>query len=288
MNNKIYWTVIGGVFTLNMLGLLMDAAWIRGTGNPGYLAYDIKYRGHIPFWLFAEIVFLSVTLIAYFFFTGARLRITCGHVNNYGRLPVKLMGVYLILIPAILASFLLISPDKLTNGKLMDVLLNKRVVYLEGKITQTEAERIGRAIMLLNAQDESRDITLYINSNGGSVMAGLNIYDAIKQSKAPVTGIVLNKAVSMAVIVLQACKTRKALEYSHILIHNIEITNAWHKYEENLEEELEDVKFVQQNLNRLLAEHSGLPVEEIRKLSRKEKVLRSDEAKELGFIDEII
>jgi hypothetical protein len=45
MNNKIYWTVIAGVFILNMLGFLMDMTWLRGTGNPGYLAYDITYGG---------------------------------------------------------------------------------------------------------------------------------------------------------------------------------------------------------------------------------------------------
>lgn len=280
--------MLGGVIILNMLGFLMDVAWIHGTGTPGFFAWDLKYSGHLPYWLFANIVFLSVTLIAGFFFTGVRFHITSGHGNNNGKLPVKLLGVNLILIPALSALFLLVSSDELTHGKLMNVLLNKRVVYLEGKITHTEAERIGKAIMLLNAQDESREITLYIDSNGGSVMAGLNIYDAIKHSKAPVTGIVLKKAVSMAVIVLQACKTRKAHKHSHILIHNIKITNAWHKYEENLEEELEDAKFVQQNINRLLTERSGLPVEKIRKLSREETLLRPDKAKELGLIDEVI
>jgi ATP-dependent Clp protease protease subunit len=288
MNSKIYWTVLGGVLILNMLGFLMDAAWIRGTGSPGYFYYDIKYSGRIPFWLLADIVFIAVSLTVYFFFTGARLHIIPGHVNNYGRLPVKLMGVYLILIPAVLASFLLVSPDELTHGKLMDSLLNKRVIYLDGRITDDEADRIGKAVMLLNARDESRKITLYINSNGGSVMAGLNIYDAIKQSKAPVTGIVSNKAVSMAVIVLQACRTRKAYKHSHILIHNIEITNAWHKFEENLKGELEDVKYVQQNLDRLIAERSGLPVERVQDLSRNETLMKADEAKKLGLIDEVI
>jgi len=271
-----------------MLGFLMDMTWLRGTGNPGYLAYDITYGGHIPFWLFAEIVFIAVSLTAYFFFTGARLHIIPGHENNYSRLPAKLMGVYLILIPAVLASFLLISPDKLTHGKLMDVLLNKRVVYLDGKITDDEADRIISAITRLNVQDQSRDITLYINSNGGIIIDGMHIYDVIKDSKAPITCVIMDKAISMAVVVLQACKTRKAHKNSRILIHNIRIGNPWHKLEENFEKELKTVRYIQKNIDRLIVERSGLPVEKVRELSRQEKLLQADEAKELGLIDEII
>ncbi|GBD96821.1 MAG TPA: hypothetical protein ENG83_08945 [Nitrospirae bacterium] len=78
------------------------------------------------------------------------------------------------------------------------------------------------------------------------------------------------------------------MEHSYLLIHNIEISGKWHELEGNCEEELEDVKKDQQKINRFLAERSGLTIEEIAKLSRKGELLRPDEAKELGLIDEII
>lgn len=118
-------------------------------------------------------------------------------------------------------------------------------------------------------------------------MAGLNIYDAVKHSRAPVTGIVLKRAFSMAVTVLQACKTRKALKHSHIFIHNIEITDEWHKFEENLEKKLEDVKVDQENINRLIAERSGAPIEVIQALTRNGTMLMPEEAKRIGLIDEV-
>lgn len=271
-----------------MLGFLIDAVWIQKTGNPGFFGYDIRYRGHIPFWLLANIVFLSVTLIAAFFLAGARFHLKSGLENNNGKHSIKLMGVNIILIPALLVSFLIVSPDELSHGKLMDVLLNKRVIYLDSKITEDEADRIIKSIRRLNTQDESKEIILYINSKGGIIIDGMHIYDAIKDSKAPVTCVIEDKAISMAVIVLQACKTRKAHKNSRILIHNIRIGNAWHKLEENLEEELETVRYIQKNLDRLIVERSGLPVEKVRDLSRDETVLLADEAKELGLIDEVI
>ena len=72
------------------------------------------------------------------------------------------------------------------------------------------------------------------------------------------------------------------------LFRSIEISGKWHELEGNCEEELEDVKKDQQKINRFLAERSGLTIEEIAKLSRKGELLRPDEAKELGLIDEII
>lgn len=279
--------ILAGAVILNLLGLLMDITGIYGSASNGYYSSDIRYIIHFPYWLFANIVFIATTLIAAFFFTVARFHLKSTYGNINGR-PSVILVVILILIPALLISLLLVSPDKLSHGKLMDVLLNKRVVYLDSKITEDEAERIIKSIARLNAQDESREITLYINSNGGIIIDGMHIYDAIKQSKAPVTGIVMEKAISMAVVVLQACKTRKAHKHSNILIHNITISRAWHKLGENLEEELKTVRYIQKNLDRLIVERSGLPVEKVQELSMKETILQADEAKELGLIDEVI
>lgn len=96
MNNNIYRTMLGGMIILNMFGFFMDAVWIQKTGSPGFFGWDIRYRGHIPFWLLANIIFIAVTLITAFFLTGARFHLTLGHGNNNSKLSFKLIGVNLI------------------------------------------------------------------------------------------------------------------------------------------------------------------------------------------------
>lgn len=87
------------------------------------------------------------------------------------------------------------------------------------------ARDAGKAIVWLNAINK-KEITLYIDSGGGEVQAGLDIYDMIKHSKAPVTGIVYRKANSMASVILQACVKRKAFENAEIIIHDISIRKS--------------------------------------------------------------
>ncbi len=178
--------------------------------------------------------------------------------------------------------------DDMTREKFMDDLLKKRTLYIEGEINFEMAKRIGASILWLNAQDDSSKITLYFNSNGGTVYSGLNIYDIVRHSKAPVTGIVFRCANSMAAIILQACKIRKILKNSQIMLHNIRITEEWHKFEEDLEKTLSDTKKDQQAVYEILSERIGRSIEEIKTVCREEKTFSAQEAKEFGLIDEII
>lgn len=178
--------------------------------------------------------------------------------------------------------------DELTRERFMNELLKKRVIYLDGEVTQDTAKRIGASILWLNALDNRSKITIYINSSGGSVSAGLDIYDIVRHSKAPVTGIVYRMANSMATIVLQACKTRQTLRHNVMQIHNIMRNEEWHKFEENLEETLKDTKKNQQNIYEIMAERTGRTIEEIKKACREAKTMTADEAKEFGLIDEVI
>lgn len=178
--------------------------------------------------------------------------------------------------------------DDMTRERFMNDLSKKRTIYLEGEIVYTDAKEIGKSILWLNAQDDSSEITLYINSSGGSVKSGLDLYDIVRHSNAPITGIVYRLANSMASIILQACKTRKALRHSEISLHNIRFTEEWHKLEENLEKALKDVKRDQQALYEILAKRTGKPIEEIIKVCRESREMTAEEAKEFGLIDEII
>lgn len=178
--------------------------------------------------------------------------------------------------------------DEITREKFMNDLLRKRTLYLEGELIHRDAREIGESILWLNAVDDLKEITLYINSSGGSVTAGLDIYDIIRNSNAPVTGIVYRSANSMATVVLQACKIRKALKHSGIVIHNIKINKEWHEFEENLEKALADTKRDQESIYEIFVKRTGRSLEEIKRACRETKTMLADEAKKFGLIDEVI
>jgi ATP-dependent Clp protease protease subunit len=178
--------------------------------------------------------------------------------------------------------------DDMSREKFMNDLLKNRTIYLEGEIIHSDAKEIGRSILWLNAQDDSSEIFLYINSSGGSLAAGLDLYDIVRHSKAPVTGIVYRLGNSMASIILQACKIRKALRHSQIVLHNIRVTEEWHKLEENLEGVIRDTKRDQDAIYEILAKRTGKSIEEVIKACREAKEMTADEAKEFGLIDEVV
>ncbi len=178
--------------------------------------------------------------------------------------------------------------DSLSPKDFLDDLLKKRMIYIYDEVSQQTARDMGVAVLWLNALDDSSEITLYINSGGGGVSAGLDIYDIVRHSKAPVTGIVYKMANSMATVILQACRKRKILKNGVIIIHNIKINKEWHEFEEDLEKALDETKRHQQAIYEIFAERTGKPIDEIKKICREAKTMTACEAKELGFIDEII
>ena len=180
--------------------------------------------------------------------------------------------------------------EEINREKFMDDLLRKRIIYLDGDVTDDMAKRIGSSVLWLNAEDDTSEIILYINSSGGKVAAGLHLYDIVKHSKAPVTGIIYRIANSMAAIVLQACKKRKALRHSEIILHNIQLTvsTEWHKIKEEVDREVKETKKDQEAIYAILTERMGKTKAEIIKILEESKKLGTEEAKEFGLIDEII
>ncbi len=172
--------------------------------------------------------------------------------------------------------------------KFIENLLNKRIIYLEGDVNAAMAVNIGKAIIWLNSISND-EITLYIDSPGGDGASGLDIYDAIKHSKAPVTGIVYRRANSMAAVILQACTTRKTMRHSEILFHIVRVHDIkLDKLEENINEALKISKARQESIYKIVSQRSGMPLEKVKKLFKKDDSLWPEEAKKLGFIDEII
>lgn len=169
-------------------------------------------------------------------------------------------------------------------------LLEKRTIYLKGEIDGTMAAETGAAIIWLNARDETKEIIIYIDSGGGNVPAGLDIYDAVKHSKAPTHGIVYRKANSMACIILQACTKRLAMRHSEIVIHNVTIKPyKTHDFKEDcLAKTLAEISKVHERNNKILAERAGRTIEEIEKKCIEDVSMAAEEAKEFGLIDEIV
>ena len=173
--------------------------------------------------------------------------------------------------------------------RFIEDLLNKRIIYLEGGIDQEAAKNVGKALLWLNTQDSTKEITLYIDSVGGNVEAGLDIVDMIKHISAPVMGIVYRSANSMAAVILQSCSKRKAMRQSDILIHDTTVPAVTlAEIEENPDKVLKRAKESQQRIYQILSERSGKNIEEIKKLCKEDKRLSAYEALELGFIDEVI
>lgn len=169
-------------------------------------------------------------------------------------------------------------------------LIEKRTVYLSGEIHRDMAVDIGRAIVWLNARDDSEEIRLYIDSSGGSVAAGLDIYDIIKHSKAPITGIVYRKANSMASVILQGCAKRQAMGHAEIVIHNI--TSRPIRSDEfegdRLKKVVEEIGKNQRDVYEVLANRSGRTIAEVAKKCLEDVSMTAAEAKDFGLIDEII
>lgn len=175
-------------------------------------------------------------------------------------------------------------------------LFLKRVLYLEGDIDNQKAIQFGKAIVLLNSQSATKEIQLYIDSSGGSVDAGLDMYDMAKHSKAPIIGIVYRRANSIASIILQACAKRKALKHSEFIIHYTTSRPAIEISSDNVDELITDeVKdFLKQSIKqrsyiieiyRSVCKISSSKIEEI---LAKRRPLDTKEALTLGLIDEIV
>lgn len=170
----------------------------------------------------------------------------------------------------------------------LEVMLESRRIYLEGDIYGDTVQKIEKMIIGLNAKDE-REILLYINSGGGSVRTGFDLYDIIKHSKAPVIGMVVGRADSMAGIILQACHLRRALSHSTFYLHysQINLCKEWNEFAAEAEKIIKGAETNQEEIWKIFAQR-GIDIEKIKKLCSEKKNLSAQEAKELGLIDEII
>ena len=167
-------------------------------------------------------------------------------------------------------------------------LLNDRIVMLSEEVNDTTASLIVAQLLYLEAQDPDKDIQFYINSPGGSVTAGMAIYDTMQYIKCDVSTICIGMCASMAAFLLNAGAKGKrlALPNSEIMIHQPSAGTQGQVTDMAIH--LKRFEIIKQRMNRIMAENTGKTLEEITAACERDNFMQAEEAKEFGLIDKVI
>ena len=167
-------------------------------------------------------------------------------------------------------------------------LLKDRIVFVTGEIDDYMANLIIAQLLFLEAEDPDKDVHLYINSPGGSVSAGMAIYDTMQYIKPDVSTICIGMAASMASILLAAGTHGKrfALPYSRVMIH--QPLGGAQGQATDIAIHAKEILRIREEMNGVLAKHTGKTPEQIKEDTERDYYLTSREAAEYGLIDEVI
>ena len=167
-------------------------------------------------------------------------------------------------------------------------LLNDRIIFLGEEITRDSANLVIAQLLHLESQDPDKDISLYIDSPGGEVYAGLGILDTMNFIKPDVSTICVGMAASMAAVLLAsgAKGKRLALPNSMVLIH--QPLSGVQGQQTDIQIVADETKWIRQHLNELLSEATGKPVEQIQKDTERDNYLRAAQACEYGLVDKVL
>jgi ATP-dependent Clp protease protease subunit len=167
-------------------------------------------------------------------------------------------------------------------------LLKDRIVFLGGTVTDDLANVITAQLLFLESEDPEREVNMYINSPGGSVTAGLAIYDTMQFVKPPVSTLCVGQAASMGSFLLAAgAKGRRyALPHARILIH--QLSGGFEGQAADIEIQAREALRQKEILNEVLAHHTGKSVKQIEKDTDRDNFMSAAQAVEYGLIDEVI
>ena len=167
-------------------------------------------------------------------------------------------------------------------------LLNDRIVFLGEEITRDSANLVIAQLLHLESQDPDKDISLYIDSPGGEVYAGLGILDTMNFIKPDVSTICVGMAASMASVLLAAGTPGKrlALPNSMILIH--QPSSGAQGQETEIEIAAKETKWIRGHMDELLSQYTGQPVEKIHADTERDNYMRAQEARDYGLVDKVI
>jgi len=167
-------------------------------------------------------------------------------------------------------------------------LLKDRIIFLTGPVTDMNANTIIAQLLFLASKDHEKEIQLYINTPGGSVTAGLAIYDTMQYIKCPVATICFGLAGSMGAVLLASGEKGKrfALPNSEVLLH--QVAGGAQGQASEIEITAKQIIKIKNKLNNILAKHTGKPLEKIENDTDRDFYLTAQEAKEYGIIDQVI
>jgi ATP-dependent Clp protease protease subunit len=167
-------------------------------------------------------------------------------------------------------------------------LLRERIVFLADEVNDIVASLVTAQLLFLEAEDPDKEIYLYINSPGGSVTAGLAIYDTMQYIRPPVSTLCLGQAASMGAVLLAAGASGKryALPHSRIMIH--QPIGGAHGQATDIEIQAREILRIRAQLNDILAKHTGQALDRIESDTDRDRFMTGLEAKQFGLIDEVI
>ncbi|PSL01753.1 ClpP family protease [Cecembia rubra] len=181
--------------------------------------------------------------------------------------------------------------ERPTNFREIDVfsrLIMDRIIFLGTQVDDFIANIITAQLLFLESTDPKKDVLLYINSPGGSVTAGLGIYDTMQYIQPDVATICTGIAASMGAVLLAggAKEKRSALQHSRVMIH--QPSGGMQGQSKDMEISLKLILSMKEELYQILADHSGKTFEEIERDSDRDYWMKAPEAKEYGLIDEVL
>jgi len=167
-------------------------------------------------------------------------------------------------------------------------LLKERVIFLVGQVEDYMANLVVAQLLFLESENPDKDISLYINSPGGSVTAGMAIYDTMQFIKPNVNTVCIGQAASMGALLLTAGATggRYALPHARIMIH--QPLGGYQGQATDIDIHAKEILRIREELNQVLVKHTGQKMETVERDTERDNFMSADEAKEYGLIDDVI
>jgi len=189
---------------------------------------------------------------------------------------------------AILPQVIEEGPRGTFSFDLFSRLLRERVIFISGQVEDMMANIAVAQLLFLESENPDKDISMYINSPGGSVTAGMAIYDTMQFIKPNVSTVCVGQAASMGAVLLAAGAPGKrfALPHSRIMIH--QPLGGFQGQASDIDIHAREILYIRERLNGVLAEHTGRPIEEIARDTERDNFKSAEQARDYGLVDAVI
>ncbi len=197
---------------------------------------------------------------------------------------VENLGPQAAILPQVIEE----GPRGTFSFDLFSRLLRERVVFLSGQVEDMMANIAVAQLLFLESENPDKEISMYINSPGGSVTAGMGIYDTMQFVKPKVATVCVGQAASMGAVLLAAGAKGKrfALPHSRIMIH--QPLGGFQGQASDIDIHAREILYIRERLNGVLAQHTGKNIEEIAKDTERDNFMSADQARDYGLIDAVI